>query len=80
MPGSILLSAWLSAPAFRALFPTEVMTLTPIDRAISAVRSVQLSQTTVIDAGGIVCLRSDLIVSAMEAASLWAGISTVTCW
>ena len=53
------------------------MTCAPSAAATAAVSSVQLSHTTVIDATGKVWPRSDRIVCAMVAASLWAGISTV---
>jgi hypothetical protein len=53
------------------------MTSAPSAAATAAVSSVQLSHPTVMDATGRVWPRSDRIVCAIVAASLWAGMRTV---
>ena len=56
------------------------MTVTrlPKERAISTVRSVQLSATTTIRSGRRVCLSSAVIVRAIVSSSLCAGTTTQT--
>ncbi len=56
------------------------MTVTrlPNERAISTVRSVQLSATITMRSGRRVCLSSAVIVRAIVSSSLWAGTTTQT--
>ena len=70
----------VSAPTLRCLLPTVWMTVTrrPNDRAISTVRSVQLSATITIRSGRRVCLSSAVIVRPIVSSSLWAGTTTQT--
>lgn len=55
--GSTVASAWLSAPAFLYTLSTLSITSYPSCKAISMVRSVQLSATTITRSGARVCCR-----------------------
>ena len=77
-PSSTCGRAWLRPPAFLLVLSTVSKTSTPAPRAMDTVWSEQLSATTTIRRGWCDWSRSDLMVSAMQPASLWAGISTVT--
>ncbi len=72
--------AWFSAPAFLAVLPAVCRTRTPYPAAISAVRSVQLSQMTTISSGTRVWTSRDSIVAAICPSSSWEGTATTSFW
>ena len=71
-------SAKVCAPALDPVLNGGRRTVTPRSRATSPVPSVEQSSTTMISTGATVCALRLRIVSAMEAASLYAGTMTVT--
>ena len=71
-------TANVCAPAFEPVLDGGRRTVTPRLRAISPVPSPEQSSTTMTSAGASVWRWSDSIVSAIDAASLYAGTITVT--